>query len=271
MWRTIECGQVWHGEVKNRRRDGTFYWVESTIVPFMDQDGRPERYISVRTDITARKTLEGQLSEQRAFYERISETMGEGLYVQDGEGRCTYLNSEAEHMLGWTREELLGRPVHDTIHSVTAEGEALPAEQCPILLAVRENGDWQGDDQVFVRKDGTTFPVEGTSRAIVLDGVSHGSVVAFSDISERKSSERIVRLAQERLNLALEGSGLALWDWDVAHDQVYLSDRWSLILGDALQEVVITSAQLFGLVHADERPNIESELIAVLKGQNEFY
>jgi len=271
MWRTIEGGQVWHGEVRNRRRDGTFYWVESTIVPFMDEEGRPERYISVRTDITARKMLEEQLSEQRAFYERISETMGEGLYVQDSEGRCTYMNSEAEHMLGWTREELLGRPVHDTIHCVTAEGDVLPAEQCPILLAVRKNGDWQGDDQVFVRKDGTTFPVEGTSRAIIRDGVSYGSVVAFSDMSERKNSERIVRLDQERLNLALEGSGLALWDWDVAHDQVYLSDRWSLILGDELQEVVITSTQLFSLVHADERAKIESDLVAVLKGQNEFY
>ena len=271
MWRTIESGQVWHGEVKNRGRDGSFYWVDSTIVPFMDQDGRPERYISVRTDITARKTLEAQLSEQRAFYERISETMGEGLYVQDGEGRCIYLNSEAEHLLGWTREALLGRAVHDTIRCVTAEGNALPAEHCPILLAVREHGEWQGDDQVFVRKDGTSFPFAGTSRAIIRDGVSYGSVVAFSDISERKNNERIVRLAQERLNLALEGSGLALWDWDVAHDQVYLSDRWSLMLGGEQQDVVISSAQLFGLVHLDERTKLESSLVAVLKGQTEFY
>ncbi len=271
MWRTIECGQVWHGEIRNRRRDGSFYWVESTIVPFMDEQVRPERYISVRTDITARKVLEEQLSEQRAFYERISETMGEGLYVQDGEGRCIYMNSEAEKMLGWTREELLGHPVHDIIHRVTAQGEPLPAANCPILLAVKANGDWQGDDQVFVRKNGTTFPIEATSRAIVRNGVSYGSVVAFSDISERKNSELTVRMAQERLNLALEGSGLALWDWNITHDRVYLSDRWSLMMGGEQQDSVLGSAELLGLAHPDERPMLEANLVAVLKGQSEFY
>lgn len=271
MWRTIECGQVWHGEIRNRRRDGSFYWVESTIVPFMDEQVRPERYISVRTDITARKVLEEQLSGQRAFYERISETLGEGLYVQDGEGRCTYMNSEAEKMLGWTREEFIGRPVHDTIHTVTAQGELLPAANCPILLAVTAKGEWQGDDQVFVRKDGTPFPVEATSRAIERDGVSYGSVVAFSDISERRNNEQTVRMAQERLNLALEGSGLALWDWDIAHDRVYLSDRWSLMIGGKQQDLVLGSAELFSSVHPDERAMLEASLIAVLKGQTEFY
>jgi PAS domain S-box-containing protein len=271
MWQTIGAGQVWHGEVRNRSRDGAFYWVESTIVPFMDETGRPERYISVRTDITARKVMEAQLVEQRAFYERISETMGEGLYVQDASGCCTYLNSEAEQLLGWTREEFIGKPVHDTIHTVTAQGLPLPAAGCPILLTVREKGEWHGDDQVFVRKDGTPFPVEASSRSILRNGVSYGSVVAFSDISERKQNEFLVRMAQERLNLALEGSGLALWDWDIAGDRVYLSDRWSLMMGGDKQDVVLSSAQLFDLVHPDERQRIEDNLLAVLKGQSEFY
>ncbi|MFA6920566.1 MAG: PAS domain S-box protein [Gallionella sp.] len=271
MWRVMECGQVWHGEIRNRRKDGSFYWVESTIVPFMDDLGRPERYISVRTDITARKLMEAQMSEQRAFYERISETMGEGIYVQDAAGRCTYLNSEAEHLLGWTREEFIGMPVHNTIHMVTAQGVPLSAENCPIHLAVDAHGEWHGDDQVFRRRDGTPFPVEATSRAILRDGVSHGSVVAFSDITERKSNEQFVLMAQERLNLALEGSGLALWDWDIATDRVYLSDRWSLMMGGEQQDVVLSSAQLFGMVHPDERQTIEASLIAVLRGQTEFY
>ena len=271
MWRTIGGGHVWHGEVRNRSRDGVFYWVESTIVPFMDEQGRPERYISVRTDITARKKMEELLTEQRFFYERISESMGEGLYVQDVGGLCTYMNSEAEKMLGWSREELIGLPVHDAIHFLTAQGAPLPAKNCPILMAVDVNGDWHGDDQVFVRRDGSTFPVEATSRAIVRNGVSHGSVVAFSDISKRKQQEQIIHLAQERLNLALDGSGLALWDWNIADDRVYLSDRWSQMLGGEKHEVVINSVELFGLVHADERQHLESSLVSVLKGQTEFY
>ena len=123
MWQTTRSGKVWHGEVRNKRRDGSYFWVQSTVAPLMDAQGRPERFIAVRTDITSRKALEAELLEQRAFYERISETIGEGLYVLDATGHCTYLNSEAEKMLGWTREELLGMQVHDTIHNVTAEGD----------------------------------------------------------------------------------------------------------------------------------------------------
>ena len=271
MWRTIASGQVWHGEVRNRSKDGSFYWVEATVVPFMDELGRPERYISVRTDITSRKMLEEQLLEQRTFFERISETMGEGLYVQDAAGHCTYLNSEAEQLLGWTRDEFITKHVHNTIHNVTSGGEPLPAEDCPILLTVKVSGEWHGDDQVFVRKDGTTFPVVASSRAILSNGVANGSVVAFSDISARKKSEALFRLAQERLNLALDGSGLALWDWGIAHDRVYLSERWSLMLGEEAREVVLSSAQLFDLVHPDDRQRVEGNLIAVLKGQTEFY
>ena len=61
MWQTIGHGQVWHGEVKNRRKDGSHYWVESTIVPFMDEQGKPLRYVSIRSDITVRKQAEADM------------------------------------------------------------------------------------------------------------------------------------------------------------------------------------------------------------------
>jgi signal transduction histidine kinase/DNA-binding response OmpR family regulator/HPt (histidine-containing phosphotransfer) domain-containing protein len=61
MWSTISHGKVWHGEVNNRRKDGTNYWVESSIVPFMDDNGKPLRYVSIRTDITERKRTEREM------------------------------------------------------------------------------------------------------------------------------------------------------------------------------------------------------------------
>jgi len=272
MWATIGRGEIWHGEVKNRSKDGSFYWVESTIVPFMNNQGRPLRYISIRSDITARKEMDEKLEVQRAFYERISETLGEGLYVQDSRGRCIYMNSEAEKMLGWKREEFIGMPVHDTIHSQTAAGAHLPATECPIFLVVNEYGQGRMDDQVFVRKDGSTFPVALSSKAAYsVNGELENMVIAFQDISDRKKNELYMRLTQERLNLALEGSNLALWDWDIGYDRIYLSSRWSEMLNGVTEETMMTVEQLFNNIHPEDREVARKNLSPVLKGASGYY
>lgn len=197
MWQTIGHGKVWRGEVCNRAKDGSLYWVASTIVPFMDAKGKPERYVSIRTDISARKRLDEALRGQRDFYERITETLGEGLYVQDAEGKCTYMNSEAERLLGWAREEFIGKPVHDTIHTVTAAGEPLLASDCQINRMTRAGERMASEDQVFMRRDGAVFPVAVVSQGIFRDGDYAGAVVAFQDITLRKQAEDALKAAKE--------------------------------------------------------------------------
>jgi two-component system sensor histidine kinase/response regulator len=79
LWHTITQGRVWHGEVKNRKRNGDFYWVFATIVPLTDVNGLPQQYIGIRTDITAIKALEQSLNEAKSTAEAANRAKSEFL------------------------------------------------------------------------------------------------------------------------------------------------------------------------------------------------
>ena len=198
MWRTIALGNIWHGDVCNRSKAGSLYWVHSTITPFMNERGKPEEYISIRTEITTQKVLERNLKQQQTRMGTILDHLGEGVYLTDEAGHLIYLNSEAKRMLGWSLEELAGKGLHDITHHHRPDGQPLPAAECPIFLAMRANRVYRSRDEVFFHKDGSALPVKVTSAPLLLGGELQGSVTLFSDVrEERRSQQRLLEAKEE--------------------------------------------------------------------------
>jgi len=190
MWHTIANGRTWHGDVCNRDKSGGFYWVHATITPFLDERGKPEEYVAIRTEITVQKELEKISQRQEAWLRTILDNLGEGVYTLDAQGKVAYINAEGERLIGWRRDELVGKALHDIIHHHRPDGSPLPAAECPIHLAMRDHLVYRSNDEVFFRKDGSALPVKITGAPLALDGKWQGSVAVFSDMREERQLQQ---------------------------------------------------------------------------------
>ncbi|MGP0048422.1 MAG: PAS domain S-box protein [Solirubrobacteraceae bacterium] len=168
-----------------RRKDGEACWARVSSAALFDADDNYTGALALICDVTATKAREAELRSSQRFVSAITDSMGEGMFALDGEGRLTYINRAAEQLLGWTRDELADRSVHEATHYQHADGSPFPAEDCP-LTTVRAGGPAvRVDDDVFTCRNGELLPVAYTAAPIVA-GDRQGLVVVFNDITLRK-------------------------------------------------------------------------------------
>ena len=271
MWRTIRNGEVWHGEVCNRAKSGALYWVAATIVPLFDATQEPVQYIAIRTDITLQKTLETELLERRRFLQSITDAMGEGVLSLDMDGRCTFLNPEAQRLLGWSLDELRDTPFHDAVHYRNMDGHPVPREDCPVLERISRGEVFRSDDDSFIRRDGTQFPISIISVPLLENDRISGSVSVFQDITERRRILNALQESERRLKIALDASNTGLWDWNPSTGIAHFSEHWLGMIGYRPGDLPETGETWLGLLHPEDRARVLDHLEAHLAGRSPVY
>ncbi|AWN55428.1 sigma 54-interacting transcriptional regulator [Methylobacterium sp. 17Sr1-1] len=216
-------GRWWTHTLTPRHGAGRTLTLETvgTVLPdrlvlftLFDLDERRQRQVDREADRHMRAGLSEWQRMERIFRDiehenqLILRAAGEGIYGVNAEGVTTFVNPAAERMLGWPAADLVGRDMHAAVHHTHPDGCHYPHRDCPIYAAFRDGAVHQVDDEVFWRRDGTSFPVEYTSTPIRDRGALVGAVIVFRDVSQRREADERLRHAlaevvslRERLEL----------------------------------------------------------------------
>jgi PAS domain S-box-containing protein len=138
--------------------------------------------------------------KRRLLSERINlllESTDQGIYGIDFEGKCIFVNKAAMEMLGYERNEIIGRDMHSLVHHHYANGTTYDEELCPAFQTFKKGQGIRVDNELLWRKDGSSFPVEFSSHPIFEDGKLNGAVATFTDITKRKESEHLLEALSE--------------------------------------------------------------------------
>jgi PAS domain S-box-containing protein len=187
---TMETGEEWQGALPLRRSDGVYRRI-AVHSRSMQLAGERSFVIVHGMDVTEQYEAEEALHLATRQRELILESVGDGIFGIDLNGKVTFINEAGARALGYAPEQLTGRDLHELIHHSHADGTPYSRATSPILQALRRSEPIRMRDEVFWRKDGSAIQVEYSANPLMEDGRVSGMVVAFQDVSERRRLERM--------------------------------------------------------------------------------
>jgi diguanylate cyclase (GGDEF)-like protein/PAS domain S-box-containing protein len=243
MWGAILAGNIWRGELINRRRDGSLYTEEMTITPVQDGKGEITHYIAIKMDISDRKNAEEALFLEKERAQVTLNSIGDAVACTDISGNITFLNLAAEKMTGWSSQEANGRPMAEILKIVNATThETIPNPMMSEIGQVRSLH--LPPNCILIRRDGFEIPIEDSVAPIHdREGQASGAVIVFRDVSVARA-------------MALEMAHSAQHDFLTSlPNRVLLNDRVTQAIAMAprhLKKVAVLFLDLDGFKHIND-------------------
>lgn len=239
------------------QKNGEFYWIKTTITPFLDEQGKPYKYVSYRTDIT-------NIKSQEQTHLELLNSMGEGVFGLDTKANCTFINRSALRLLGYEQEELIGQYLHKEIHCYQADGSPNLESECAIFKTLEDQLP-KCSESWFTNKNGTGFNVSLTITPRFEHNNFIGVLVSFHDISLRKQAELHLQLSTERFQRSQIAAGIGTWDWDFESNDLFWSERIAPLFGYKEGEIETTYDNFLKVIHPEDKQAVIDAIQAAIE------
>ena len=251
-------GEASRSEYRLKRKNGTFIWIEDMATATVDDSGRVLRQTGVMRDITPRKEAEQAVRESEAVLKTVLDNMPAVVFLKSADCRFRLINKRYEEVYGVCFEEIKDKTVHEIHPADLAEAFAA------IDRKVIDGGEVIESEHV-ISSEGRDITLASALFPILDQG---GAVTGFGgveiDITDRKRAEAEIQETKERLDLALEGSGDGLWDWNVKTGEQYMDERWAGMLGFKVEELARNISTFERLIHPEDEAEVTANLEQVL-------
>ncbi|MBL8514395.1 MAG: PAS domain-containing protein, partial [Betaproteobacteria bacterium] len=221
----------------------------------------------LENEITTRRAAEEKLSKEKEFASAAIQSLPGAFFMFDVHGRLVRWNESFAQTTGYREEEV--RTMH-AIDFVAPEDRERTAEAIrTVLIEGRETAI----ESAMVRRDGMRVPYLFEGRALDIGGMRY-CIGVGRDISERLQADKEIRRAKERLDMALTGSNLAIWDWDLVGNEVTFSADWEHLLRAKVTDkpgIVFSGIEVIDWNHPEDRERLMNALVATAKGESQEF